>query len=364
MIRTQRRQRPSGRTLIGRRTLCSALGVLWLLDAGLQLQPAMLSRRFSAEVLGVYTMGPPNLLSELIHAVAIRVAAHPVVWDTTFAVVQILIGVGLLSRRFENAALASSAAWGLMVWVIGEGLGGMLIPQASILTGAPGSALLYCAVSLMLLPRSAAVREPFTATITARYATADTGLPGRLGSRILWAAAWIGPSLLELERANFAPHAISAQISANASGEPWPIAQMDHLLATMTAGNGTTISFVVLSLGLLTGIWVLRESTVKAGLVLGMALAAIYWVAGQNFGAVLTGSSTDPNTGPAFILMALCLWPRVGTTGEANNASAIATTEPRDGALSDVHLAATNRRCPEPAHVAPDDQGQRRRTQP
>lgn len=348
-----------GRTFINRRALQAALGMLWLLDAGLQLQPEMLSRRFSAEVLGANTMGPPNVLTDLIHTVALRVAAHPMAWDIAFAVVQALIGATLMSRRFGNAALAASAAWGVMVWVVGEGLGGLLIPQASILTGAPGSALLYSGVSLMLLPRNneapapSATSVPSGSAVPSASAVADAGLLGKRGSRIAWALAWIGPSLLELERANYAPRAISAQISAAASGEPWPVARMDHFLTTVTMGNGTPIAFFVLILGLLTGIWGLRQSTTRAGLLLGIALASIYWVAGQNFGAVFTGSSTDLNTGPAFILIALCLWPRAlgaaGTTGGAAGAGGAGSSPAHriaqgERPISNADLAATSLR--------------------
>ena len=72
------------------------------------------------------------------------IAAHPVAWDVPFAVVQLLIGLGLLVPHTARLALAASLPWSLGVWFFGEGLSGLAGGHASLLTvtGAPGSALL------------------------------------------------------------------------------------------------------------------------------------------------------------------------------------------------------------------------------
>jgi hypothetical protein len=38
-------------------------------------------------------------------------------------------------------------------------------------------------------------------------------------------------------------------------------------------------------------------------------LAAAIWVAGQALGGILTGSETDPDSGPLLILLVLAFWP-------------------------------------------------------
>ena len=40
-----------------------------------------------------------------------------------------------------------------------------------------------------------------------------------------------------------------------------------------------------------------------------MVLALVIWVFGENFGGLLTGQATDPNTGPLLILLAAAYWP-------------------------------------------------------
>jgi hypothetical protein len=44
-------------------------------------------------------------------------------------------------------------------------------------------------------------------------------------------------------------------------------------------------------------------------LVLAIAVFAVIWVAVQNFGGILAGGATDPNSGPLVIVLALMYWP-------------------------------------------------------
>ena len=64
----------------------------------------------------------------------------PAVADVCFGLIQLTLGAGLLHRRTVRWALAASVLWALSVWYLGEGLGGLGGGQASLLTGAPGSA--------------------------------------------------------------------------------------------------------------------------------------------------------------------------------------------------------------------------------
>jgi hypothetical protein len=67
---------------------------------------------------------------------ASRLISHDVPgWNTAFALIQLAIAVGLLWRPAVKAALAASVAWALGVWLLAEGLGGVLTGTASPLTG-------------------------------------------------------------------------------------------------------------------------------------------------------------------------------------------------------------------------------------
>ena len=88
-----------------------------------------------------------------MHWAARVIAAHPVGWEVPFAIIQLLLGLGLLYPRTAKLALAASLPWALGVWYLGEGLGGIASGNASLLTGAPGAVLLYAVLALAAWPR-------------------------------------------------------------------------------------------------------------------------------------------------------------------------------------------------------------------
>ncbi len=54
---------------------------------------------------------------------------------------------------------------------------------------------------------------------------------------------------------------------------------------------------------------ILCRATTPAALLLSVLVALVIWVFGENFGGLLTGQATDPNTGPLLILLAVAYWP-------------------------------------------------------
>src|SRR3954462_1374496 len=128
---------------ITRRDLQVALGLFWLLDGLLQAQPFMFTRAFATQVIAPVGQGQPGFVSGPVHWVSTVIAAPPVAWNIPFAAIQILLGVGLLVPRTARVTLAVSIAWALGVWWLGEGLSAVASGHASMVTGAPGSALFY-----------------------------------------------------------------------------------------------------------------------------------------------------------------------------------------------------------------------------
>jgi hypothetical protein len=60
-------------------------------------------------------------------------------------------------------------------------------------------------------------------------------------------------------------------------------------------------------------------------LVVAIVVFVAVWVAVQDFGGILAGGATDPNSGPLVILLALAYWPLVGSdepAGEDDRADA------------------------------------------
>ena len=142
-----------------RRGIQIALGVLWLADGALQLQPVMFGRGFVNQILMPAYMGSPSGVTAPALAFDRLVLHAPAAWNAAFAVTQLLIGAALLWRPTVRAALAASIAWALAVWWFGEGLGGVLSGTASPLTGAPGAVILYALLAVLAWPVTARTAE-------------------------------------------------------------------------------------------------------------------------------------------------------------------------------------------------------------
>lgn len=307
---------------LGRRHLEILLGTLWLVDGLLQLQPFMFSREFYNGVLGMANMGLPGPIADADYHVAVVLTQHPALWNTGFASLQILLGLGLVWRRTARAALICSIPWALGVWAIGEGFGGMFMPGTSLLTGAPGAALLYGLLAVMLLSTRA---EP----------TASGGRIGRVGLRIGavgWALIWTAGALLELEGTNHAAAVPGAQISNGGYGEPFAFRLLDGQVGGLIGQHGYLFALALGVLAVFVGWGIFIPAWRRACLLTGIVLAVFVGVVGQDLGAILTGHGTDPGSGPVLILLALALWGprRSRSDSRLEVAVPIPTTETED----------------------------------
>jgi hypothetical protein len=193
------------------RGLQIALGLLWLADGALQLQPFMFGRAFVTKVIAPNALGQPKLVAAPVRFAAHLIEPRVALFNAFAATIQLLIGLGLVYRPTVKAALLTSFAWAVGVWWIGEGLGGLLTGTASPLTGAPGPALLYVIAGLIVWPRI----DPNTG------GTVSGGILGERGARAAWATLWLGRAALWLLPANRAADAVHDAITAAPSGASW-----------------------------------------------------------------------------------------------------------------------------------------------
>jgi hypothetical protein len=290
-----------------RRALQLALGALWLLDGMLQFQPSMFGRGFP-QMLAGSAQGNPAVVARPITWSAGLIGHHVVALNAVFAVSQLLLGLGIAWRPAVKLALAGSVAWSLAVWWLGEGLGGVLAGTASPVDGAPGAVLLYGLLAVLLWPadRAPAVRAP-AAPFTAARAV------GRRVAQASWLVVWLGLAALALLPAS---RAIGRTIADTTPGEPAWLAWTDAHAASALTRHGL-LAAVVLAVVLVivaSGPFLPRRAA-RAAIVLAVALAAALWLA-QGLGGILTGSATDPDTGPLLALLALAFWPLASSPGE------------------------------------------------
>ncbi len=280
-----------------------ALGVVWVLDGLLQLQPSMFGQTFVTGTLEPAASSQPALLASSIDHVAHLVSVYPAAFDVVFATVQVLIGIGLLRPATVKPALGLSLAWAAGVWAFGEGFGMLLTPSASPLTGAPGAVLLYALLAVVVWPRrhmAAAGNE----------SAAAEGMLGERRAHQLWALLWCGMGVLWLLPQNRGSGSISSQIASAPSGATAVVAHLQQTVAHALGGFGTGAAVCLALASFAIGLGPLvapRRITIY--LVLGAALAFDYWVLGQSMGGLLSGAATDPNIGPLFVLFALTLLP-------------------------------------------------------
>ena len=277
------------------RTAQTVLGLIWLLDAGLQFQSFMYSKGFIA-VLTAMAPGQPQWLSASIDWGA-HLAAHNLdVYNTLFALAQLAIGLGLLYRPTVKLALLATFGWSLIVWWFGEAFGMLFMNMAQPLTGAPGGVIIYALVGLVIWPGER-----------------PGGLLGVRGARTMWATLWLLCAYLWLLQASSAANATHDMINAAPSGMSW-LSSVQDGFANSAQGNGLIIALLLaaLSATIAIGVGVNR----RAGLLLKVAIALqlLYWVVGQGFGGIFQGGATDPNAAPLFILLAYTLMPLIRYT--------------------------------------------------
>jgi hypothetical protein len=282
-----------------RRGLQLLLGAVWLLDAALQFQPYMFSRDFVTNIITPTAAGNPAVIARPIAWSAQIMAHHIVLANAAFAVIQLAIAGCFFFRRTVRLALAASIAWAVMVWWFGEGLGGILT-GASPLAGAPGAVILYALIAVLIWPAD----DPGAAQL----APALRGTLGRRVPKLAWLILWTAFACFLLLPANRAPGAISQSFTSMTASQPGWIQAPGHALATLTAGQGLTVSVLLATLCVVTGAAIFDDRLTRPALILAALLGLLIWTA-EGFGGLATGQATDPNTGPLLILLAACFWP-------------------------------------------------------
>lgn len=292
-----------------RRRLQLALAAVWLLDGVLQCQPVMFTRAFPP-TLAAAAQGNPALIAGPITWSAHLVAQHVVAMNAVFAAFQLLLGLGIAWRPTVKLALGASITWAAAVWWLGEGLGSVLTGSASPVSGAPGAVILYALLAILLWPVASERAAPFVAGRA-------IGAPAARG---LWLIVWGSLAGLALQPAARAPYAMSGMISAMAHGQPGWLAWTSNHAASALSHQGLPASVVLaVALAVVAAGGCLPA---RAAIVLAIVIAAAVWIA-EGLGGVLTGSATDPNTGPLLALLALAYWPSAVGRPQATSAAAV-----------------------------------------
>ncbi len=295
--------------IIGRRRILQlCLAGIWLFDAVLQYQSFMFTKGFS-RLLAAAANGNPAMIADPILWTARFAGQHAVAANAAFATVQLVLALGIAWRPSVKFALGASIAWSLAVWWLGEGLGGVLTGAASPLSGAPGPVIIYALLAVLLWPsdRPAATSAADRLAAARFVAERPVGAPA---ARLLWLAMWGSLACFAVQNATGTPRSRREMVTGIASAERGWLGQADRAAAALLAHHGLPAlivlgaAFGVVAIGVF-----LPARAARVTLVLAVAVAALMWVVGQDFGAIFTGRGTDPGSAPLLVLLAAAYWP-------------------------------------------------------
>ncbi len=331
--RTEHPRGATARLALTPRAVQVALGWLWILDGLLKFQPDLWRAGFVHTVIAPNAEGQPAPLSWVVTHLAGLLAHGQAAWVVAFGLIELAIGVGLLFRPTVRPALFASFVWAVMIWLVAEGLGGVLTGQASPIMGSPGTAYLYALLGALVWPTRS---EPKPASGLASSAV-GRGRFGAAGGLTLWCGVWFVQALLWLLPANRGSSSVPNQIAGMAQGQPeWyghALASLGHALS----GGGTEVAFALAAASLVVAVGPLISRRPEAFIVGGLVLGFVYWATGEAFGGLLTLSATDPGNWPPLLLLGLGLLP--ATRAEQRGPSIAAIAFERHRYLSTVVAA-------------------------
>jgi len=317
---------------ITKRGVQIALGILWLLDGVLQLQHQMFTSAFVSQVIRPTESGQPTFVTGPINFGVHIFLLHPAIFNGLFALTQIAIGTLILWRKTLRQGLILSVLWGLIVWIFGEGYGGIFSGHTLLLMGAPGAALIYVLLSLAVLPKSDEKNKD----------------KSQIAYWIVfvWLVIWVGGGIYQLLPGQNSTMEQGTMIVGNADGAPTWLSKVDTKTGNfinnlgnkeatvttptqiankmnMTGTQMTHMTVIIYSSSSSNGYWFILLTAVlqcfigigalivgswrKTAIYLGIGLALVFWLVGENLGGYYTGFATDPNSGPLLILLGLAI---------------------------------------------------------
>jgi len=305
---------------INKRSIHIFLAIFWLIDGLMQLKSIMFTANFANKVIAPNAMSQPLIISEPIHLAVRLFLLNPELFNILIVLTQLSIAVLIFWKRSTNIGLWLSIFWGLIVWFIGEGLGGIFSGQASFLIGSPGAAIIYVILAIVSLEK------------TNNNEQKNLAIPFWL--TYVWVVMWLGAALFQLIPGQNDISSMVAMLNNSAYSSPKWLAIIDmhvsHILTSiggksvvhssamyMSSLNGLAKShqdggyWLILIIGLIelfVGIGIFFNSNIrKVAIYIGIVFSLLIWIIVQSAGGYDYSLATDLNTAPLVIFMGLCI---------------------------------------------------------
>lgn len=279
-----------------RRLLAIGLGILWTADGLLQLQPQMFTGALAVAVADSSMSLPPAIYFASLKFVDGFILGNVAAFNFGVAAIQLCLGVSILAggERARRAALAVSIVWALAIWVLGEGMagvlgatmaGGIFPGTPSIVSGFPGAALLYAvAAALLLVPER-------------RWR-----LSGRFSPiRDVPAVIFILSAAVQAAPLMWTTYGQLSIFASNTGSLPSGLAGGALHLEDVSAAYPAMSNLLEVVACLVAGLGLLRLT--RWGLAFALSWLGFIWVFPLALAGLFTGIGTDPNTPPAIALL-------------------------------------------------------------
>lgn len=298
--------------LLTQTRLRQILGILWLIDGLLQLQPLMFTMNMINGIMVPMIQAQPASIGANLQWIVQVTTEHIELMNWSIAIIQIGIGLCLIFGHWVKPAVIVSIFWAIAVWYAGEGLSMLLTGQGSVLTGAPGSVLLYPLLGLVIYPRHSLYMD--TSSTSAADNTHEEGILSRLQLRWILAGFWFFAALLQLQPYWWQSGRISEAIGSMAGQGGLNNFFVDPVLLRISATTANmetplNIAMIVIFLALGIALALAKDAQIRPSLVLSIVVSLIIWYCAEAFGMILTGMATDFNSGLILVVIALACWP-------------------------------------------------------
>ena len=316
--------------LLAQKHLRQILGALWLVDGLLQLQPQMFTMFMVNSIMKPIVQNQPGPIASSLNWIVTMTTLHLTLVNLLIAVVQIVIGLLLLSGRCVKETVITSIVWAFIVWFGGEGMSMLLTGQGSILTGAPGAVLLYPLLGLVVYPR-----QKSDAAFKVAANASEGGILSRVELRWILSGFWLLAALLQLQPYWWRPDQISHTISSMVGQGGLNGIVVDPILQRLSAITTIieiplNIALILVFLGLGMALAVVKEEQLRPVLIASIVASVVIWYFAEAFGMILTGMATDFNSGLLLVVMTLACWPKAHVLRAAHR-QLIQDMKPSDG---------------------------------
>lgn len=305
--------------LLSQKVLQRVLGIAWLLDGLLKLQPRLFTFDLARTVLLREIVYQPAPIAANLQVIGDVYTSHLILANLLLAAIEIEIGLFLLLGLWVRGTIIISLVWTLLAWYGGEGMGLLFTGRASVLTGGPGAILFYGVLGLAVFPRAAGVHTEGQ----------QPGLLSRTQLRRVLAGFWILAALLQAQpfwwqqecRSQVGPYChsqvgrLSQVIGGLIGGGGFNAALLDPVqarLSWLTSQLEVPLNSALIVIFLCLGLCLVRarHRWVRPFLAISLLLSLVIWWGTQGFGMVLTGLATDIGSGPLLVLLAVACWPK------------------------------------------------------